>query len=54
MANSFLAADASSKRCKQLREQVTADSKFDPGLLFRLLLNTAQYEFTLKEVRWRM
>lgn len=27
------------------------DSKYNPKILFQLLLDTAQFEFTLKEVR---
>ncbi|XP_078609635.1 WASH complex subunit 5-like [Branchiostoma floridae x Branchiostoma japonicum] len=38
------------KRCRQLREQVIADSKYNPGILFELLLNTAQLELKLKEM----
>ncbi|WAR23300.1 WASC5-like protein [Mya arenaria] len=38
------------KRCKQLREQVLTDSKYNPLLVFRLLLNTSQFEFKLKEM----
>jgi len=37
------------KRCKQLRDQVLTDSKFNPLHVFQLLLNTAQFEFKLKE-----
>ncbi|KAL3869501.1 hypothetical protein ACJMK2_042174 [Sinanodonta woodiana] len=38
------------KRCKMLREQVLADSKYDPLAVFELLLNTAHFEFKLKEM----
>ena len=38
------------KRCKQLRDLVLAESKFNPEVLFRLLLNTGQLELKLKEV----
>ena len=37
------------RRCKQLREDVVAIG-YDPRALFVLLLSTAQFEFTLKEV----
>ena len=42
------------KRCKQLRDLVAADSKYSPVVLFSLLLNTAQFEFKLKEMFKRM
>ncbi|XP_070556885.1 WASH complex subunit 5-like [Ptychodera flava] len=38
------------KRCKQLREQLIFDSKFNPQQLFTLLLNTSQLELNLKEM----
>lgn len=38
------------KRCKQLRDQVLTDSKFHALAVFQLLLNTAQFEFKLKEM----
>ncbi|KAK3601512.1 hypothetical protein CHS0354_027658 [Potamilus streckersoni] len=38
------------KRCKMLRDQVLADSKYDPLAVFELLLNTAHFEFKLKEM----
>ena len=38
------------KRCKALRDQVLADSKYNPLAVFQLLLSTAQFEFKLKEV----
>jgi len=38
------------KRCRQLRDQVIQDSAYNPESLFKLLLNTSQYEFKLKEV----
>jgi len=39
------------KRCRQLRDQVIQDCAYNPESLFKLLLNTSQYEFNLKEVR---
>ena len=38
------------KKCKQLRDHVLTDSRFNPEILFRLLLNTGQLELKLKEV----
>lgn len=38
------------KKCKQIREQVIADSKYDPMLIFQLLINTAQFELKIKEL----
>jgi hypothetical protein len=37
------------KTCRQIRENV-CNFKYDPKMLFVLLLNTAQLEFILKEV----
>lgn len=48
---SFVTTGAeANKRCKLLRDQVLADSKYSPLAVFQLLLNTAQFEFKLKEV----
>ena len=47
---SLTSAAEGNKRCRQLRDQVIADSKYHPQVMFRLMLNTAQYEFKLKEV----
>nr|CAD7398867.1 unnamed protein product [Timema poppensis] len=38
------------KRCKQIRDQVVADSKYNPLQVFELLLNTAQFELKIKEM----
>ncbi|KAK3090762.1 hypothetical protein FSP39_014429 [Pinctada imbricata] len=38
------------KRCRQLREQVLTDSKYNPLVVFQLLLNIGQFEFKLKEM----
>ena len=38
------------KRCRQLREQVLIDAKFNALTVFRLLLNVGQFEFKLKEM----
>ena len=39
------------KRCKQMLQFVITESHYEPGAVFKLLLNTAQFEFNLKEVR---
>lgn len=46
-----LAYDPNNKRLRQIKDQVLSDSKYNPRILFQLLLDTAQFEFTLKEVR---
>ena len=38
------------KRCKQILQDVIRDVQYDPAAVFKLLLNTAQFEFNLKEV----
>lgn len=38
------------KRLKQLRENVISEAKCDPGLLFKLLLNTAQLELIVRDL----
>ncbi|XP_071441255.1 WASH complex subunit 5 isoform X2 [Hetaerina americana] len=38
------------KRCKQIRDQVLADTHHDPLRIFELLLNTAQLELKVKEM----
>ncbi|TNN72878.1 WASH complex subunit strumpellin [Liparis tanakae] len=45
------ASDLNNKRLRQIRDQVLHDSKYNVKILFQLLLDTAQFEFTLKEVR---
>lgn len=44
------AYDLNNKRLRQIKDQVLNDSKYNPKILFQLLLDTAQFEFTLKEV----
>uniref|UniRef100_A0A3Q3W3I2 WASH complex subunit 5 n=1 Tax=Mola mola TaxID=94237 RepID=A0A3Q3W3I2_MOLML len=44
------AYDQSNKRLRQIKDQVLNDSKYNPKTLFQLLLDTAQFEFTLKEI----
>ena len=46
----YLTGAEVSKRCKQLRDQVISDSKYNPLSVFQLLLETGQFEFQLKEV----
>ena len=38
------------KRCKQILQLVINDTQYNPSDVFKLLLNTAQFEFNLKEV----
>uniref|UniRef100_A0A671X5B5 WASH complex subunit 5 n=1 Tax=Sparus aurata TaxID=8175 RepID=A0A671X5B5_SPAAU len=44
------AYDPNNKRLRQMKEQVLNDSKYNPKILFQILLDTAQFEFTLKEM----
>uniref|UniRef100_A0A3Q1CRV9 WASH complex subunit 5 n=1 Tax=Amphiprion ocellaris TaxID=80972 RepID=A0A3Q1CRV9_AMPOC len=44
------AYDPNNKRLRQMKDQVLNDSKYNPKILFQLLLDTAQFEFTLKEM----
>uniref|UniRef100_A0A8C6KPK3 WASH complex subunit 5 n=1 Tax=Nothobranchius furzeri TaxID=105023 RepID=A0A8C6KPK3_NOTFU len=44
------AYDLNNKRLRQVRDQVLSDSKYKPKILFQLLLDTAQFEFMLKEM----
>lgn len=46
----YEAYDPNNKRLRQIKDQVLNDSKYNPKILFQLLLDTAQFEFTLKEV----
>ncbi|KAI2805344.1 hypothetical protein RDWZM_008639 [Blomia tropicalis] len=45
----FLENASCIKRCKQLREQIVSDLKFNPIQLFRLLLNTSEFELRIRE-----
>ncbi|XP_039215762.1 WASH complex subunit 5 isoform X3 [Crotalus tigris] len=45
-----LAYDPNNKRLRQIKDQVLTDSRFKPKILFQLLLDTAQFEFILKEM----
>lgn len=51
MSHFLTAYDPNNKRLRQIKEQVLNDSKYNPKILFQLLLDTAQFEFTFKEVR---
>uniref|UniRef100_A0A8C9SLQ9 WASH complex subunit 5 n=1 Tax=Scleropages formosus TaxID=113540 RepID=A0A8C9SLQ9_SCLFO len=42
--------DPNNKRLRQIKDQVINDSKYNPKILFQLLLDTAQFEFILKEM----
>ncbi|XP_061462563.1 WASH complex subunit 5 isoform X2 [Rhineura floridana] len=44
------ACDPNNKRLRQIKDQVLTDSKYKPKILFQLLLDTAQFEFILKEM----
>ncbi|XP_060679176.1 WASH complex subunit 5 [Hemiscyllium ocellatum] len=42
--------DPNNKRLRQIKDQVFSDSKYNPKTLFQLLLDSAQFEFVLKEM----
>lgn len=42
--------DPNNKRLRQIKDQVLNDSKYSPKTLFQLLLDSAQFEFVLKEM----
>ncbi|XP_053571918.1 WASH complex subunit 5 [Bombina bombina] len=44
------AYDPNNKRLRQVKEQILTDSKYNSKILFQLLLDTAQFEFILKEM----
>lgn len=46
----LLACDPNNKRLRQIKDQILTDSRYNPRILFQLLLDTAQFEFILKEV----
>jgi WASH complex subunit strumpellin len=46
----FLPAWEGNKRCKQIRDQVIADAKYNPLQVFELLLNTAQFELKIRDM----
>ncbi|XP_021107803.1 WASH complex subunit 5 isoform X3 [Heterocephalus glaber] len=45
------ACDPNNKRLRQIKDQILTDSRYNPRILFQLLLDTAQFEFILKEVQ---
>lgn len=47
----LVAYDPNNKRLRQIKDQVLTDSRYNPKILFHLLLDTAQFEFILKEVK---
>uniref|UniRef100_A0A8C9J7N4 WASH complex subunit 5 n=1 Tax=Panthera tigris altaica TaxID=74533 RepID=A0A8C9J7N4_PANTA len=44
------AYDPNNKRLRQIKDQILTDSRYNPKVLFQLLLDTAQFEFILKEM----
>uniref|UniRef100_UPI00398ECB7B WASH complex subunit 5 isoform X2 n=1 Tax=Pristiophorus japonicus TaxID=55135 RepID=UPI00398ECB7B len=42
--------DPNNKRLRQIKDQVFIDSKYNPKTLFQLLLDSAQFEYVLKEM----
>uniref|UniRef100_A0A4W3IF16 WASH complex subunit 5 n=1 Tax=Callorhinchus milii TaxID=7868 RepID=A0A4W3IF16_CALMI len=42
--------DPNNKRLRQIKDQVLSDSKYNPKALFQLLLDSAQFEYVLKEM----
>ncbi|KAF6101651.1 WASH complex subunit 5 [Phyllostomus discolor] len=44
------ACDPNNKRLRQIKDQTLTDSRYNPRILFQLLLDTAQFEFILKEM----
>ncbi|XP_054446455.1 WASH complex subunit 5 [Pteronotus mesoamericanus] len=44
------ASDPNNKRLRQIKDQILTDSRYNPRILFQLLLDTAQFEFILKEM----
>ncbi|XP_043922537.1 WASH complex subunit 5 [Protopterus annectens] len=44
------AYDLNNKRLRQIKEQVINDCRHNPKILFQFLLDTAQFEFVLKEM----
>ncbi|OXB82938.1 UNVERIFIED_CONTAM: hypothetical protein H355_009848 [Colinus virginianus] len=44
------ACDPNNKRLRQMKDQILTDSRYNPKVLFQLLLDTAQFEFILKEM----
>lgn len=44
------ACDPNNKRLRQIKDQILTDLRYNPKILFQLLLDTAQFEFILKEM----
>ncbi|KAM9198615.1 WASH complex subunit 5 isoform 2-T2 [Dugong dugon] len=44
------ACDPNNKRLRQIKDQILTDCRYNPKILFQLLLDTAQFEFILKEM----
>lgn len=44
------AYDPNNKRLRQVKDQILMDSKSSPKIIFQILLDTAQFEFALKEM----
>ncbi|ELK24738.1 WASH complex subunit strumpellin [Myotis davidii] len=44
------ACDPNNKRLRQIKDQILTDSRYNPKILFQFLLDTAQFEFILKEM----
>lgn len=42
------------KRCRQMLQYVITESQYSSAAVFKLLLNTAQFEFNLKEVKLKL
>lgn len=49
-SNFWTAVTDANKRCRQVRDQIISDAKYDPLQVFELLLNTAQFELKFKEL----
>ena len=45
----FLVVADNNRRCKQIKDEII-QMRYEPRAVFILLLNTAQFEFLLKEV----
>lgn len=46
----FTNVSSVAKRCKTIRENILVELKYDPPSLFKLLLNTSQFELQVREV----
>lgn len=50
ISGDFIDTHVSVKRCKQIRENIINELKFDPIQLFNLLLNTSEFELRIKDI----